>query len=252
MLPKALRNIYYALLAQKPVGEWIAYAATFAYHAAIILFRLKPQQDKTALVIVSHRYKFIYIGIPKVASRSFRTALVERGRDIYDSEWFETPAGLTRVIQEYPSYYKFSIVRDPYARVVSCYHSKISEGATYSKYVRIMARYKHLARNISFDGFCRWLVTDEGSDAYADRHWLSQHVLLQDEKGRSICDYVGKYERLDQELILISEQLNMPVPDLPQHGHISSASEGDIHTPQTRALIAKRYAKDFEVFGYDV
>lgn len=252
MLPKALRTMYYWLLVQKPVGEWLVYAITFFYHMAIILFHLQPQQDKTALVIVSHKYKFIYLGIPKVASRSFMAAFIEQGRDIYQSEWFETPGDMARVLAQHPHYFKFSIVRNPYARVVSCYNSKISEGVTYSKYVRIMARYKHLKSRISFPDFCRWLTTEEGGDAYADRHWLSQYILLQDENGKAVCDYVGKYESLEEELKIIAEKLSMPLPNLPQRGHISSSSETEeYYTAETRALIAERYARDFKEFGYD-
>lgn len=244
MLPKPIKKTYYWLLAQKPVGEWIVYAITFFYHMAIILFRIKPTQDRTALIIVSHKYKFIYIGIPKVATRAFKGALIEKGQAEYESEFFETAADLQRVLKHYPDYFRFSITRNPWDRIVSCYNSKIAEGTTYSKYVRIMAAYKDLKPQMPFEAFCEWLLTPMGGDAYADRHWLSQHVLIGEK-----CDYVGKYENLEEEIKIICEKIGCPVFDLPQRGHISS--KHDPFTPETRAMIAQRYKEDIERYGYE-
>ncbi|MBX2834528.1 MAG: sulfotransferase family protein [Micavibrio sp.] len=252
MLPKPVRKIYYALAGSGPIGNALAYFVTFLYHAYLVVFRIEPKQDRTALLIVSHKYKFIYIGVPKVASRAFMGALIEKGQAKYESEWFETTADFKRVLAQYPDYFKFSIVRNPWARIVSCYNSKIGEGITYSKYVRIMAAYKTLKAGMAFDDFVRWLCTPMGADANADRHWLSQYVLLTHKNGEPICDYVGRYENLEEEIKVICGKIGVEPFKLPQRGHLSSTKDyKSYYMDETAALIKQRYAKDCELYGYE-
>lgn len=251
MLPKPLRAAYYWISHQGKIGYALVQGINWAFMKSVQAFGIKAKKDLTCLTIISHKYKFIYIGIPKTATRSFMNAFALDGKDIFESEWFETPAAYQKALHDHPDYFKFSFVRNPWARIVSCYNSKIAD-AVLGKQARIMSFYKNLKPGMSFSDFVHWLSSDEGADEYADRHWLSQNELLCDKNGALHCDFVGRYENLEEDLNTLSEKLGFPMPELKQKGFISQKKDyRELYDEDTQAIIAKRYAKDIELFNYE-
>jgi hypothetical protein len=60
----------------------------------------------------------------------------------------------------------------------------------------------------------------EGGDVCADRHWISQHILLEGE-----YDFIGRYENLEQDLGVLKERLGLPEFSLAQKGFISPSRD---------------------------
>ena len=102
---------------------------------------------------------------------------------------------------------------------------------------------------MSFDAFADWLNTEEGQDACADRHWMSQYRFLYRDNGDCICDFVGRYENLDKDVNKVCKILKIKRISLPQSGWISQ--DPPPISDEVRALIRQRYAKDYELFGYN-
>lgn len=270
MLSKPIRIVFYKILRSGKVGRAFADMLCWFFYAWVKLFRVKPKQDVAGLVIVSHRYRFIYFGLPKVATRSFYNLFVVRHKKDFQIEWSEKRGGFAEAIAAYPDYYRFSFVRNPWSRVVSCYESKIADNII-GKRARITSFYKALESGISFVDFVDWLCSEEGDDAIADRHWLSQHMFLYDEEGRSLCDYIGRYENLEADWAEVCAILGMEGGlALSQKGFVSAegaarspvaADAGqvtkvhgvyrDYYDAALRDKIAARYARDIEVFGYE-
>ena len=125
MLPASLRKIFYKLHSSNGLARKIADMMSWLFMTIVRLLRIPPPHDKSPLTIVSHKYKFIYIGIPKTATRSFVKALYHDGKDIYESEVFETKRDYKRILERHSNYFKFSFTRHPYDRALSCYNSKI-------------------------------------------------------------------------------------------------------------------------------
>lgn len=78
--------------------------------------------------MISHRYRCIYVKLPKCASSTFLYWFQKhgRGRNSFRPYWYGgllalRIQGLARLINLYPDYATFSFVRDPYARFVSIY-----------------------------------------------------------------------------------------------------------------------------------
>ncbi|MGH1398680.1 MAG: sulfotransferase family protein [Alphaproteobacteria bacterium] len=214
--------------------------------------RVKPPYDLSPLTLVSHRYKFIYIGIPKVATRSFKTSFHDTNAESFESEIFETKRDFKKVLKAYPDYLIFTFTRNPYARALSCYNSKIGhKNVSMKKRARILSFYKGLTPGMSFEDFAIWLNSDEGRDERADRHWMSQHRFVLDGSGRNICDFVGRYECLEDDLNYILHKIGAPTVELQQAGWISG-SEGykDTYTTRAKEEISKRYKDDLSLFKY--
>ena len=255
-----IRRLYYKLLLTKgpikPLARGIAHGVTGLYYFGARSGLLKPDMDCGASVVVSHRYRFISIGVPKTATRSIRDALIAVHDNNRDVEWREHRHAIAWALKRFPEYYVFSFVRNPWDRILSCYHSKIAR-PSFKKRARIMAYYDGLYAGMPFEAFAQWLATREaGQDAIADRHWLSQYRFLYDAGDRPLCHYVGRFEDLDADMSGIARYLGMPPVRLEKAGWVSAewnnkdAHYRNYYNDITRAHIAQRYATDIARFGY--
>ena len=253
MLPNFARNIFYNLHKSEGFPRVIANFMSWSFMAGVKISGTKPPMDLTPLTLISHRYKFVYIGIPKVATRSFKTHFQDIHREKYGTEIRETKTGFKKALEEYPDYFRFSFVRNPWARTLSCYNSKIGhEDLSLLKRARILSFYKDLEPGMSFRAFAEWLNGEEGRDECADRHWMSQHRFLYRDDGAELCRFVGRYENLQADLDKVMEMIGAPKAELSREGWVSDAQAYRDHYDGTaQNLIARRYARDIELFGYE-
>ena len=207
--------------------------------------------------IVSRRYRYLWICNPKVASRSLIAALLDadpQARLFREA----TLAEVHRALPESRRFTSFAFVRDPCERA----HSFFSDaGPSGDKRGEQLAGRYGIRRDSSFAELCAWLNTPCGADAFANAHWLSQHVTIRLEDGR-LPDFIGRYERLEADLAEIASRLGMPLPILPSlnrspyalpESPVSSAADAlrAVHlNERNRAELRRRYATDFALFGY--
>ena len=231
-----------------------ALAAGELERAFSIATTAQREPDLRAEKIVSHRYRYVWLCVPKVASRSIRDTLCELDPE---AEVFHR-ARLAEVFERFPEargYTSFAFVRDPGYRAFSFYAEKYLQPSE-EKRRWFIDPYYGASADFGFDDLCSWLCTPYGSDAFADRHWLSQsrQVLLED--GRP-ADFVGLHERLDADFRKICARLGMPSRRLPRRntmvGWAPTAEEwaraagrpDESLTGRNRALLRERYAEDF-------
>ena len=139
---------------------------------------------------------------------------------------------------------KIAFVRHPLDRIVSCYKDKVVR-RTHQAFERI-----GINHGISFEAFIN--IIKDIPDDKADQHFRSQyHDLYYNDN--LIPDYVGKFETLNADWKkvqkLVSDRCNTELPDLP---HVNKTPVMDIDIPLYLAdRIKRRYANDYEAFGYD-
>jgi len=252
MLPAPIRRLFYSLQERGGIAKKAADGAAWSFMKGVQFFGVKPPYDRSPLTLISHRYKFIYIGIPKVATRSFKTSIHDLRQDDFDAEFHERADKFRSSLMAYPDYFKFSFTRNPFARALSCYNSKIGyDDVSIKKQARILSFYKGLRPGMSFEEFAIWLNSDEGQDGCADRHWMSQHQFLYGSDGQKICDFVGRYECLQDDLAYILQKIGVPDLELSQAGWISgSDAYQDVYSEIAREEISKRYKVDLDLFKY--
>ena len=234
-----------------------ALAAGRRGEARAMLATLAKVADRGAEKVVSRRHRYVWIGNPKAASRSLIAALLDADPA---AELFReaTLAQVYRARPEARAFTTFAFVRNPCDRA----HSFFSDtGPSGGKRSELLAGRYGVRGDGSFSELCAWLETPYGSDAFADRHWLSQHETISLEGGR-LPDFVGRYERLEADLAEIASRLGIPVPALPALNRSpravpagceagASGAVRAIHLNEAnRALLRRRYAADFERFGY--
>ncbi len=233
-----------------------------------VRFRLAGvEQDLYIEKIVCNDPKFIYVVTPKVASRSilrfFRNDINLKSR----VQITTTP--LQQLLEEkpkYKEYFKFAFVRNPFTRAISCYNDKIvpTEWETDSngnripvnnsfKYFKGKSIQYPIRPNMPFDDFIEFLGSEYGGDLVADRHWLSQFVIMSDDSDSNLVDYVGKLETLDEDWQRICRELHIAYTSLSRMNSTEKKippTNRPQYSSRSIEVIRKRYKKDFEIFKY--
>ena len=199
--------------------------------------------DRRAEKIVSRRYRFVWLATPKAASRSLIRVLGEADPDAV----LVRKATLAEVYAGFPEargYFSFAFVRHPVDRALSCHGDKVARDGNVALDV-----FHGLREGMDLDAFCEWLATPWGSDAFADRHWLSQDVLLRETDGGPLPDFLGRFENLGEDFAAVAGRLGLPAVTLP---HLNRRPAPGPCPPSAvvRAALSRRYAADLALGGY--
>ena len=223
--------------------------------------RLITKNNLKSEKIFSNQHKFIYISVPKAATRSIINALYEEPE--FELGSIKSSDQLVKVFSDkkYINYYKFCFIRNPWSRVVSCYLDKIKNTKNHDQ-KSIVDMYRGIKRGLNFSNFVEFLISKEGSDKYADRHWLSQHKFITDKNGELLVDFMGKVENLENDWRQVCQKIGLPEVNLP----VLNTRQGwkpeetkfikdqyyyqEFYNKDTKEKIGERYKKDIELFDY--
>ncbi|MEM9923974.1 MAG: sulfotransferase family protein [Cyanobacteria bacterium P01_D01_bin.50] len=247
-------------------------------------------------LIVNHEYRFLYCPIHKNASSSIIKAILTISKsnkkekllnssrntirtyiDLNHSLANYTYAQALQIINS--DYFKFVIVRNPWARLVSTYlnlfvrlfeKKQITQLAKDSaKYIYGEDDFEKYEDSIKFEQFVQYVCNTD--DKIIDPHCKSQYFFL----GGLKYDFIGRMENLSHDLEYIKNRLNLSL-ELPKVNKTDYSTPSDIinnyptlsasdlrslktgfpsyqnfYTPELIDLVAERYAKDIEMFGYE-
>lgn len=231
---------------------------------------LRTRQDLAHEKLVSKTHRFVWICNPKAASRATKATL--RAMDPTTLILHESAARVIAAHPESAAYFTFAFVRHPYERALS-FHSELrsahlrytdpSHVEQKNRKRRILfARYPGLAEAATFHDYCRWLHTPYAADQRADRHFLSQNVLLRRHDG-SLPDFLGTLENFAADFQRVLEHLRLPAREAPVLNttldHVATSEAlararreraGGELTEDCKALLAERYRADFPLGGY--
>lgn len=143
--------------------------------------------------------------------------------------------------------YRFSVVRNPYSRLLSGYLDKV-QGDRSRRDGRLESLRLPEAPQ-SFEEFAR-MVCDQPNEK-RNIHWADQVYKL----GADFFeyDYIGHFEQLDAAKAHVIATLHLTVPDsAPPAIHRTGASElvRDSYSDEIASLVHRTFRRDFEMFGY--
>lgn len=135
--------------------------------------------------------------------------------------------------------FTFSIVRNPWDKVVSHYHYRVQTNQT------------GMGDNpIPFD---QWLQRCylERDPRYFDqeRMFMPQRRWLVNAAGEMLVEFVGRFENLQQDFSIICERLSVRA----ELGHAKPSGRGsyrDYYDDASRDLVARCFEEDLQAFGY--
>jgi hypothetical protein len=207
-------------------------------------------------MMVSERHKLLYVPIAKCGCTSLKSMMaelagVERGDVPEDmgihfiTDKFNTgvqlkdkPMDLAREILASDQYFKFSVIRDPFERLVSAYMEKFvykrenRHNLSHTRPVISAAQGTDdidLHRGISFDDFAHYIVQQDPYDL--DPHWRPQNLYL---LGMPHMSQIFRLENIAQLETYLQQKLGVTA----ELGHVNATRKSDTILPEASRLTA--------------
>lgn len=130
-------------------------------------------------------------------------------------------------------HFKFTFVRNPYARMASLYFYLTRKSAP---------------PRMPFSEFVPKLLA--GSDGFANWSHLGDTWPLYTIEDRIVVDFVGRFERLDADFLTLCDRLNIPRQNLGQTKVAAKYDFRELYDPDTRRLVEQVCGREIEHFGY--
>ena len=198
-------------------------------------------------MILSDKYKFIFVRPQKIGGTSLQSAITKLDKDSFryekddrlkiknilnhDLDPFHIAGDdIEKLIgkKKYNSYYKFSFTRNPWARMVSLYE--------------YFSNQPHQPLEVKNRTFRDFLI--KGNSTW----WAGAFDNHVDFIGS--VDFVGKIENLQNDFDYICEKIIAPKIKLPHKNKTKHKHYTKYYDNETKQIVAERYAKDIEYFGY--
>lgn len=187
--------------------------------------------------MVNHEHKVYFTRVTKTASSSIEEAFNRNGVRLHRLntsalDWRHIPTKIA--LTEHPdlkNYFKFAFVRNPWDRAVSAW-----------AYSKKMNYYNDIfTRDIN--NFSRFLEAIQIVPIWKQKYCMSQTMFT------SGCDYVGKYETIQNDIKTISRRLNIPLKlksmNISNHGHYSQ-----YYNTQDKVTVEKLFIEDINNYNY--
>ena len=205
------------------------------------------------MVLISHKYKFIYIKNVKVAGSSVESFFGQfcinpkteytfddsikqsisndgiigsrfkgiKKNDIWQNHIYAKEIKEQLGDDKFDKYFKFAIIRNPYDVIVSSYYWQKSQ--------------------LPFKVYAKKKIVDN----------LSRCCI----NGESVCDYYIRYENLLEDIVNVCKILNIDnydINDLPNHKTNTRPKDNyrDYYDEETRIKVYENHKQIFEKFGY--
>ena len=232
----------------------------------------EPSSQESAPLILNEAVNFekqcVFIAVPKTGTTSVRSQLRQRGiplianphlnivqvRDslyvyllkitlggniTFPTESISEDVDLRAEANEiFNIFFKFSAVRNPWARAVSLYSRR--EGV-------------QMRDKLTFEAFCNKHFYASDTCVHPTLH-KNQIDWLCDENGQCIMDYVYKLENFVEAIKEIEERTDGKIKLVNRKANKNpeshSQSYREFYTDKTRKVIADRFQKDIDYFKY--
>lgn len=220
--------------------------------------------------MISLKHKYIFLHIPKCGGSSVEQVLLQNELSLSD-KIFDDPFWIDNLSKEikskfilgkdiglkshkcnkdqhsfssqhfamvdyiinFPEYqkdfFKFTFVRNPYSKVVS----------EWKYFLKIDPKYNFNFRdsitNTEYWGRCY---------PYEEHNWY-QKIYADG------CDFIGKFENLQEDFNIVCDKIGIPKKKLPHKNKGDYSHYTEYYDNETRKIVAEKYARDIEYFGYE-
>ena len=204
--------------------------------------------------IKDDKRKAIYMVNPKVACTSIKESFISyRPGNENDIHIEMEKRGLIHYGSPSPDtadYYKFSVVRNPFSRLVSCYEYR------YHKDIYVNGRrvreydsylWGSFKRDKGFKEFAKKVC--QTPDSRSDQTFISQAYILY-KNGRCLVDFIGKIENMRHDFEIIREKCGLDEVRHANPTDVHKKNWRDYYDEETAYMVYERYRNDFELLGY--
>lgn len=188
--------------------------------------------------MIIHNYKCIFIHCQKCAGETIELVLSGRADKGYRGDPFEgSPEkhfSVKQCIEKYGediwrNYFTFSFVRNPWDRVIS------------------WIKYRDKRYGI-YGGEINSTIIKRDLNQYYDQSNLYFELLALNTP--NVVNFIGRFENLQEDFNIICDKIGVPEQTLPHENKSKHKYYTEYYNDETREIVAERYAKDIEYFGY--
>lgn len=226
--------------------------------------------------MISHEHRCIFIHIPKCAGTSIEAALghfshhqtLRGGQDHRSLRMLQRPLlcrdllrspdnlvevarrarsrlrarsnpknGLDVTREQYASYFKFTIVRNPYSRVFSAYRNVVRDP---------IHRQRHgVTEDTTFAEYLRRFA--------GQRLITPQLYFIRDFSGAVPLDFIGRFERLEEDFREACRRMGFCNPPTLPHELKGDTDDYRAHyDAETLDIVRRVYGEEISLFGYEL
>ncbi len=211
--------------------------------------------------MISHQHKCIFVEVPKTGSTSVRAILgkawkphlnlwqIKNQMEMY---WTRYGGRKNRIIaalylflpeerrreigrKQFETYFKFGFVRNPWDRIVSLYERTEA---------------LQLRNEMTFEQFVDWIEYSSATCVHSSPHRYQLDWFV-DPNGNVLADFIGKFERLDEDWAFVAQKLGVNEKLPHRRANPRARHYTEYYTPRTRDVIASKFKVDIERFGYE-
>src|SRR4029453_18571396 len=211
--------------------------------------------------MISHKHKCIFVEVPKTGSTSVRAILGKAWKphlnlwqikQLMEASWTNYGGRRNRLMAatnllgperrprrtrrwHFESYFNFEFVPNPWARVVSLYERTEA---------------LQLRNEMKFEQFVDWIQYSSATCVHSSPHRYQLDWFV-DANGNLLADFIGKFERLDEDWAFVAQKLGVEEKLPHRRENPRARNYTEYYTPRTRGLIAAKFKVDIERFDYE-
>src|SRR6266571_4764317 len=211
--------------------------------------------------MISHKYKCIFVEVPKTGSTSIRAILgkayiphlnLVEIKTLMENSWTQFGGRTNRIRgalyqllprerkidigrRQFESYFKFGFVRNPCDRVVSLYER---------------TEPLQMKDKMSFEEFVGWIQYSSSTCIHSSPHRYQLDWFV-DGSGNMLADSIGKFERLEADWLSIAQKLGITGVLPHKRANPRSRHYTDYYNDRTKEIIATKFKIDIDYFGYE-
>lgn len=217
---------------------------------------------------LSRRHGFIYIHVLKSGGMTVKAFLKRAlcggrtqmpcatGRDVLEI------VNCGAALQQYPEYFVFSFVRNPYSRLYSGYSMAIMYDRRQQK--------EKAPPVLSFPDFALHKNIRAQASPVSASHYIPQSIFLFDGSDCPVFDFLGRLEHFEKDLVeilkiidsrelihaLLFENGTLQHEESTAYGSRNLLLQGGLKgvyaNEEVKLAVAREYERDFRLFGYNV
>ena len=185
--------------------------------------------------------KAIFIHVPKCAGMSISYFCRQNGLLIdpvnRSDIWMKENKSYQN-IENVAVDFSFAFVRNPFSRMVSAWKCQWVSCNQYKTFKDFILYFLPESNSITF---FRWSHVMPFTDT---------RMKLFNSNGNQLIDFIGKVENLQEDFNIICDRIGIPQQQLPHKNKTKHKHYTEYYNDETREIVAQKYAKDIEYFGY--
>ena len=201
--------------------------------------------------MISKQHKCIFIHINKCCGSSILEAIPHtKHKPHRHISYYKN--GFPDIFDEY---FKFTIIRNPWDRMVSFYHFhtwkkwhlnwdwSIDDYPDFNEFISIISTYSKAKEKSIFKG-------DRGHPLTHTMRMSNGMDWLTDKDGNLLVDYVGRFEDIETSFTYIANKIGLEVHNLPHANKSTHKHYSTYYDKNSRDIVADRFSKDIDYCGY--